>query len=68
MIDKPIRLGNKVKFGYSWLVPTRLHHKTATVIDAVTTGAVRHVCLSYPSGTQWMRETNVQRAGTDAGV
>jgi hypothetical protein len=64
MIEKTrLWLGQKVKFGYSWLVPANLHHTTATIVDAQTEGGQRRLLMSAVRGSEWMSERRVSRAG-----
>ena len=71
MIDKNVtlKLGDKVKFSYSWLIPTALHHQTLTIADHYTDDGKSMLLLERNMGegklTQltWLLRDHVRRAG-----
>ena len=69
MIDKThrFRIGDKVKFGYSWLLPKALHHKLCRVTSLMGVGNEGdHIDLVVEDtdAQLFIRESHLRRAGT----
>lgn len=63
MIHQTFKLGDKVRFRPSWLVPKIFHGQTATLIDgSYTSDGKRLFLLCVPAGTEWLRALFIARA------